>query len=111
MEVRLPLDAGPPPHHHPWDEAYFVTEGKVRFVLDKEEHIVEKGDFIYAPANTVHAFFGASETESRVLVFDAPSTAGGFFEDCAKEVQVIPEDLEKVPVIGAKYNMHFLKPE
>ena len=31
MEVTLPQDAGPPPHTHRWDEAYFVTEGDVEF--------------------------------------------------------------------------------
>ena len=27
MEAVLPKDSGPPPHDHPWDEAYYVIEG------------------------------------------------------------------------------------
>ncbi len=111
MEVSLPFNAGPPPHHHPWDEAYYVTEGKVKFIIGKEEHILEKGDFVYAPADTVHGFFGAREETSKVLVFDAPSTAGGFFVDCDSKIKNLPQDLEKVPGIAAEYDMHFLKPE
>ena len=28
-----PEGVGPPPHSHPWDEAFYVIEGKVDFVL------------------------------------------------------------------------------
>src|SRR5437868_3749053 len=38
MEAELAKHSGPPPHHHPWDEAYYVIEGEVRFSLgDREE--------------------------------------------------------------------------
>jgi len=110
MSVDLPLNAGPPPHHHPWDEAYYILEGQVRFILGEEETIISKGDFVYAPANTVHAFFGASEEVAKVLVFDAPSTAGGFFKDCHEHVKELPKDLDKIPAIAEKYNMNFLPP-
>lgn len=110
-EVKLPLNAGPLPHHHPWDEAYYVSEGKVRFIIGDKEEIVEKGDFVYAPADTVHGFFGASEEISRVLVFDAPSTVGGFFTDCDSQVKSLPQDLEKVPEIANKYGLTFLPPK
>src|SRR5690349_5663549 len=33
MEVVLPKDSGPPPHHHPWDEAYYVVEGRLSFEI------------------------------------------------------------------------------
>ncbi len=110
MSVDLPENAGPPPHHHPWDEAYYVLEGRVRFIINDEEKIVEKGDFIYAPSGTIHGFFGAQKELSKLLIFDAPSTVGEFFKQCDKEVINFPEDLAKVPEIAIKYNMHFLPP-
>src|SRR3954468_21397881 len=49
MEVTLPLGAGPPPHKHAWDEAYFVMGGEVEFTLGKEVFTAKGGDFIYTP--------------------------------------------------------------
>ena len=75
METVLAENAGPPLHDHPWDEAYYVVEGEVRFTLGERELTVKSGDFIYAPAGTLHAFQGASAKPARVLVFDAPAHA------------------------------------
>jgi len=111
MEVELPKDQGPPPHDHPWDEAYYVLDGDVWFLVDDIEQVFSTGDFIYAPAGTVHSFRGAGDRPARVLVMDAPATAEGFFREANREVVNIPEDLAKVPTIGLKHGMHFLPPK
>ncbi|WP_338429826.1 cupin domain-containing protein [Synechococcus elongatus] len=107
MEVVLPKDQGPPPHDHPWDEAYYVVEGQVRFLLGTEETIFTSGDFIYAPGGTLHAFQGAADQPARVLVFDSPATAGDFFKDVDREVKIIPDDLRKIPEIGLRHQLRF----
>ena len=111
MEVELPRDQGPPPHDHPWDEAYYVIDGDVWFMVDGKEAVYTAGDFLYAPGGTAHSFRGAGDNPARVLVFDAPSTAGGFFREASREVVNFPEDLAKVPAIGAKYNLRFFPPK
>ena len=111
MEVELPRDQGPPPHDHPWDEAYYVIDGDVWFLVDDKEYVVGRGDFVYAPGGTVHSFRGAGDTPARVLVFDAPATAEGFFRDASREIVNIPEDFAKVPEIGARHGMRFLPPQ
>src|SRR5271170_7253951 len=98
MEVLCPRDAGPPLHHHDWDEAYYIADGEVRFILGTETQIVKRGDFVYAPAGTVHGFSGVSEAPSRILILDAPATAAAFFAEVDREVKVIPDDLTKVAV-------------
>jgi quercetin dioxygenase-like cupin family protein len=110
MEVELPKDQGPPPHDHPWDEAYYILEGDVWFLIDDEEQIFSTGDFVYAPSGTVHSFRGAGDKPARVLVLDAPATAEGFFRDAGREVVKFPEDLAKVPEIGLRHNIHFRAP-
>ena len=110
MEVRLPRDSGPPPHDHPWDEAYYVTEGDVRFTLGTDTVTVSAGDFVYAPAGTLHAFCGASDEPARVLIFDAPAHAGSFFRELDREVKELPRDLAKVPEIGNRHAVRFLLP-
>jgi quercetin dioxygenase-like cupin family protein len=110
MEVTLPKRSGPPPHSHPWDEAYYVMEGEVRFVLAGQEQLVKAGDFVYAPGGTVHGFHGDSESPARVLIFDAPAHSEAFFRDLDKEVREMPRDIEKVPQIGNRHQVEFVRP-
>ena len=96
MQVDLPPEAGPPPHTHPWDEAYYVVAGQVRFALEGREQLVGAGDFIYAPAGTLHGFSGASADPARMLIFD-------------REVKG-PADMPKVPEIGLRHQIDFRRP-
>ena len=110
MEVTLPRDAGPPPHHHSWDEAYFVTAGEVRFTVAGEHFIATAGDFVYTRGGVVHGFQGVSDDPARVLIFDAPAHAGAFFKRVDSEVDELPRDLPKVLEIGERTGIHFLPP-
>ena len=110
MEVDVPRRMGPPPHDHPWDEAYYVLEGEVRFTINGQEQLVRAGDFLYAPGGTVHGFQGASEKAARMLIFDAPAHTEGFFRDLDREVKELPCDLAKVPAIGERHQIHFRAP-
>lgn len=107
MEVGIPRDAGPPPHTHPWDEAYYVVTGEIRFVVDGREQLVRAGDFIYAPGGTPHGFSGVSDEPARMLIFDAPAHAESFFREVSREVQG-PADMAKVPEIGSRHQIDFL---
>ena len=109
MEVRLPRDAGPPPHHHDWAEAYYVVEGEVEFQLDAERVVLRDGDFLYTPPGRLHGFRGLSEAGSRLLVFDAPAHAGGFFREVDRETRA-GGDAAQVPQIGARHGIHFAPP-
>ena len=110
MEVVLPKDSGPPPHEHAWDEAYYVTEGEVHFTVGTDTVTVKAGDFLYAPGGTVHGFRAVSERPSRMLIFDAPAHAESFFKDVDREVKDLPGDLAKVPGIGTRHGIHFVRP-
>lgn len=106
MEVGIPRDAGPPPHTHPWDEAYYVVAGEIRFLIDGREQMVRAGDFIYAPGGTLHGFSGASDEPARMLIFDAPAHAESFFREVDREVKG-PADMAKVPLIGSRHQIDF----
>jgi quercetin dioxygenase-like cupin family protein len=111
MEVELPERAGPPPHDHPWDEAYYVVAGEVRFQLDGRELVVKAGDFVYAPAGTLHGFQGASREAARMIIFDAPAHAESFFREAAREILEMPRDLAKVPALGERHQIRFRAPK
>ena len=108
MEVTLPTHSGPPPHHHPWDEAYYVVEGEVSFSLEGTEKLVKAGDFVYAPGGKLHGFKGASEKPARMIIFDAPAHAESFFREVDREVKG-PADMAKVPSIGDRHQIHFAR--
>ena len=110
MEVTLPQDAGPPPHSHQWDEAYFVTEGEVQFTVGDQRFTATAGDFVYTPGSVVHGFRGASQRPARVLIFDAPAHAGVFFKRVDCEVKELPRDLPKVLDIGEETGILFMQP-
>jgi len=110
MEVTLPQDAGPPPHSHPWDEAYFVTEGEVQFTVGDQRFTATVGDFVYTPGSVVHGFRGASQRPAHVLIFDAPAHAGTFFKRVDREVRELPRDLHKVLDIGEDAGIRFVHP-
>ena len=109
MEVTVPRDAGPPPHTHAWDEAYFITAGEVRFSVGEQSFTASGGDFVYTLGGTPHGFCGVSEQPARVLIFDAPAHAGSFFKRVSREVKDLPRDLPKVLDIGEATGIRFLK--
>jgi hypothetical protein len=44
-----------------------------------------------------------------VLIFSAPAHSSEFFEELNSEVRVIPDDLGKVPGIGERHGIHFIR--
>ena len=108
MEEEIPEGHGPPPHRHDWDEAYYVLSGTLDFVIDGKQMRFDAGDFTYLPRKKVHAFKGASVTPARVLIFAAPAHASDFFKELNREVCSLPEDLAKVPEIGARHGIEFI---
>lgn len=110
MEVTLPKHAGPPPHDHPWDEAYYVTRGRVRFMLQEGEQLMQAGEFLYAPAGALHGFQGDSDEPARMLIMDVPAHAEAFFRDVDREVKT-PADRARIPEIGRRNSIFFRSPE
>ncbi|HET9813119.1 MAG TPA: cupin domain-containing protein [Sphingomicrobium sp.] len=108
FEEQVPLGMGPPPHRHDWDEAYYVLEGIVDFVVDGETIRSNPGDFNYLPRGTVHSFKGASDAPAKVLIFAAPAHGSEFFQELSSEVRILPGDASKIPEIGERHGIHFI---
>jgi quercetin dioxygenase-like cupin family protein len=51
-----PEGAGPPPHSHDWDEAFYVLRGEITLALDGETVTAGAGTVVYLPGGTVHEF-------------------------------------------------------
>src|SRR5262245_20231779 len=59
-----PEGSGPPPHNHPWDEAFYVIKGEVAFGVNETESVAKAGMLVQLPRGTTHWFrFGVGGGE------------------------------------------------
>jgi len=57
MYEALPVGSGAPPHKHAWsDEHFYILDGEITFLVGDEIKKGGKGDFVFVPRNTRHAF-------------------------------------------------------
>ena len=108
FEEDVPIGMGPPPHRHDWDEAYYILDGDIDFLIDGQPVRSSKGDFNYLPRGTVHGFKGASEGAARVLIFAAPAHGSEFFHELNRQIRHLPEDAVKMPEIGRQHGIEFM---
>lgn len=82
MERTLPPGGWmPPAHRHTGiDEAYFVLDGEVTFVLDGRTTLGGPETFVLVPAGAGHTFGNAGNKPARLLVMHAPALDGYFAE-------------------------------
>jgi uncharacterized cupin superfamily protein len=60
---------GPAPHlHRSYDEAWFIIEGAVEFLLDGQRERQGAGGFVFVPRGVVHSFANPGPAEARMLV-------------------------------------------
>ena len=51
-----PEGSGPPPHKHPWDDAFYVLRGEVAFGVGDRESLAVEGTLVQVPGGTTHWF-------------------------------------------------------
>lgn len=88
--------AGPPPHSHGWDEAFYVLSGSVDFTAAGRRMHGTRGSFFYVPANTVHAFSFGPQGGSMLEVAGPGSRATAMFASLDREIPSGPPDIPKV---------------
>lgn len=108
FEEDVPRGMGPPPHRHDWDEAYYILDGEIDFLIDGDRVTSTRGDFNYLPRGTIHGFKGVSDPPARVLIFAAPAHGSEFFHELSDQVRKIPDDLAKIPEIGRQHGIEFM---
>lgn len=99
---------GPPPHFHPWDEAFYVIDGQVEVTVDGKSNRVSSGGYVHIPAGTIHAYKNLSSTAKIIGVVSDPR-GGQFF--AAMDQLKVPEDLARIFEVAERYGVTFLVPE
>lgn len=95
FEVDGPRDSGPPPHSHPWDEAYIGIEGEVDVTIGDATTTLRPGDVLHAAGGTLHCYRIVSDG-ARFRVVTSGHRASLFFADMAANAPaggVTPETL------------------
>jgi mannose-6-phosphate isomerase-like protein (cupin superfamily) len=74
------LEGGPPLHVHDGEEeAFYVLEGRGRFLVDGEERELAAGDFVLVPRGVPHTLARSGGEPLRMLVIVSPAGFEQFF--------------------------------
>jgi quercetin dioxygenase-like cupin family protein len=106
-----PPGDGPPRHvHRDADESFVILTGQVRFWVAGRETIRGPGETAFVPRGTEHTFQVVGEMPSRHLVILSPGGFEGFFAEMAAQGCRVPEDMERIAEIGARYHLELTGP-
>src|SRR5689334_7319488 len=84
FELEGPEGSGPPPHAHPWSEAYVVIEGEADVLIEGTKLVGTPGSFFHIPAGTTHTYRIRSKS-ARFVVITSPGGASDFFTEVDAE--------------------------
>ncbi|HSZ51138.1 MAG TPA: cupin domain-containing protein [Caulobacteraceae bacterium] len=94
--------SGPPPHSHPWDEAFFVTRGEIAFGVGEVTTAGRPGTFVHVPAGVTHWFrFGAGG--GTMVSVASGGNASRMFTEFDREISPEQPDLAKLVDIAARH--------
>jgi uncharacterized cupin superfamily protein len=78
---------GPAPHaHRSYDEAWFIIEGTVEFLLDGQRERQAAGGFVFVPRGIAHSFANPGPGPARILVIGS-SPAQAMVEEIGRLAQ------------------------
>lgn len=102
FELEGAEGSGPPPHAHPWSEAYLVVEGEADVFIGSERLRAVPGCFVHIPAGTTHTYRIRSST-AKFVVITSPKGASEFFTELDAETGGSCEDMGKIAAVAMKH--------
>jgi mannose-6-phosphate isomerase-like protein (cupin superfamily) len=103
MDNRIGGDgAGPPLHHHDFDEAFYVVDGELTFRLGDERFVRRRGELAFAARGAHHTFANLSGADARTLIACTPAGFERYFQRIAARIAGVeppPEALEPWPEV------------
>lgn len=99
-----PEGSGPPPHNHPWDEAFYVVSGEIAFGVGDQDLVAVPGTLVHLPAGTMHWFrFGPGGGE--MISMTSREGASHLFTDIDREVSPEQPDVEKLVAVAQSHGL------
>ena len=110
-EEAAPAGVGPPRHiHHRADEAFQILEGSYRVWIDGHFHELGPGAMAMVPKGTPHAFRCLGPSHGRMLTTVVPGGMDDFLIEIEARGFKLPDDLEQLVALGARYGHEFVGP-
>ena len=109
FEQHGPEGAGPPPHTHAWDEAYFMLEGEMDVLLGDRMVVLKPGAFVHIPGGTPH-FFRYRAGGGRFVSMTSRGGASGFFGALAEALPDGRVDIPKVVGVAESHGVRLAGP-
>ena len=100
-----PEGSGPPPHSHPWDEAFYVIAGQVTFGVDGDDNLLAPpGTLVHFPAGSTHWFrFGPGGGE--MISMTSRAGAAAFFAEVDREVSPAEPDFAVLLRVASSHGL------
>jgi quercetin dioxygenase-like cupin family protein len=99
-----PEGSGPPPHSHPWDEAFYVISGEIDFGVDERALTAKPGTLVHLPAGTTHWFRFRAGGGSMVSI-TSRAGAAAMFTEFDREIAPDKPDLARLVEIGQAHGL------
>jgi mannose-6-phosphate isomerase-like protein (cupin superfamily) len=100
---------GAPLHTHPWDETFYVLDGKLEIQMGEETIVAPRGAVTHIPANTVHGFRITSDI-AQVLVMISPGYGEAFYREVGEMGATLPPDMQALEAIAKKHGVQLFLP-
>jgi mannose-6-phosphate isomerase-like protein (cupin superfamily) len=104
--------AGPPLHHHDFDETFYVLQGELMFQLDGQVTTARVGQCVFVGRGRHHTLANLGSTPARYLLTCTPAGFERYFDRLQAELTgraappqaagPIPETIVVGPQIGAR---------
>ena len=105
-----PEGSGPPPHSHPWDEAFYVIEGEVTFGVDTEQDLVAStGTLVHIPGGSTH-WFRIGSGGATMVSMTSRAGAAEFFTEVARQVSPTAPDIGALFGIATSHGLTLAVP-
>ena len=78
--------AGPPLHHHDFDELFYVVAGELVFQLGDELMSRRAGEVAFAPRGVAHTYANQSGADARFVLVCTPAGFERYFAKLAAEI-------------------------
>ena len=94
-----PSFAGPPLHHHDFDELFYVVEGELTFQVRDAVITRRAGELAFAPGGVHHTWANHSDAPARTLIVCTPAGFEAYFgEMAAQRAGIEPPEWAQRPV-------------
>jgi mannose-6-phosphate isomerase-like protein (cupin superfamily) len=102
--------SGPPAHVHAnEDEIFVVLEGEMEFEVGTERFVRKSFGTAFVPRGQEHSF-RTGPTGARCLTILTPGGFEGFFAESAKRQFRMPQDLDEIAAMAARYGSRMTGP-